>query len=154
MNARGQVSLELMLLVMVMLLYLQTTTLPLVAASAKAMQEVNGVGKARLAFDQVHEAVESLAYSTGDGRRSLEVFVPAGAKLSCEGRAFSFAVSLDASLDQVKACSGDNDGNDYLCTHSRPWPLRQPVECRTAAWQGPGWKTVVVERAKGGLVLE
>ncbi len=158
MNARAQVSLELMLLIMVMLLYVQTVTQPVVQLTAKAVQDVGSVGKTRLAFDSLFDAVEGVGVSTGDARRVLEVFVPLGARLSCDSaaRSLSFEVRLEPSLEKVPACAQDGDGDDSKCTHVKVFSGGFALDCRVpgAAWQGPGWKTVSVTKANGGVVVE
>ncbi|MBS3062490.1 MAG: hypothetical protein J4203_01330 [Candidatus Diapherotrites archaeon] len=156
MNARAQVSLELMLLVMAMLLYLQTSTLPMVQLSSKAVQDVGSVGKARLAFDAVHDSIAWVGHSTGESRRTLEVFLPAQTRLSCDaGQAsLSFAVSLDPSLERVPACAQDQDNDDFQCSHSKAFGPGFKLGCRTRAWQGPGWKTVSIEKVSGVVTVE
>ncbi len=155
MIARGQVSIELMLLVMVMLLYLQTNVQPLVLLSTQAASDVTAVGKARLAFDAVHGAALQVARSSGDSRRVLDVFIPAHAILSCDAsaRSLSFTVTLEAGLETLEACRADRDGDSTRCSFARAFPEGLLLRCGSGqlSWQGPGWKTVSIEKT-GGVV--
>lgn len=122
---KGQVTIEFMLLLTLIMIYLTTIVQPSLAVAESAVKDASGLAKARLAAEKLANAVNGVGVSSGEARRSISLFIPKNAEISCASTADAKpAIKMSFRLQRESAACGtanpptdpDMDGSAMTCT--------------------------------------
>jgi len=116
-NKKGQISIEFVLILLIGLIYLNTISSAVIYPAIDSAKDVSNIGEARLAVEKIVNSVNELAASPGEGKKTINVFVPEKTTITCTGSAVKFSVQVAGN--NIGSCKAANDGDDdHICSKS------------------------------------
>ena len=114
---KGQASIEFLLTLLIALIYISTIIQPAVDTSQSAMTDVANLSKLTISQEKITNAIEYVNLSGKGTRQTMQIVIPQGATLECDGTELIAKYPLQSN-STTTACKGtiDLDGDDSLCT--------------------------------------
>ena len=156
MNIRGQVSIEFILLIIIGLIYIHTAIWPVVNDAAAAAEDVKAVSDTKIAAQKLANAMNEAAASNGESRKTIQLFLPAGAAMACDpgNNEIKYGLQITGLYKRVPVgCVTPTD-----CTGSVKLLAGANPDCtaitQAGKIEGPLFKEVVVEKIGGSISVK
>ena len=158
-NKKGQVSIEFILIILILLIYIYSVILPTLNISTDTLQDVTRLSQTKFAAQKLGMAINQLEANKGDGKKTISLFVPEGATVTCDGpgNQISFVVEMSdlgtppgcQKVGGTVTCQGSIEliqgvGANLTCFGSNP----------IDAAGGNIFRDVSVTRSSTGMVVE
>ena len=124
-NERGQVSIEFILIVTIALIYINAAVWPSIDISSKTAIDVKGVADTKVSAMKIANAVNEAATSSGDMKKTINVFLPTGGMILLQEG--SFEIQYESAVNYLEGFNPmeliddvgceentDNDGNPFF----------------------------------------
>ena len=145
---RGQISIEFILLIMVSLIFIHMIILPTADASIESTRDVKKVAGVKLAAEQIAAAVNQLAASSGEAKKTIMVFVPEGTWIECDAHKIKFGATISNQNNRIPdGCDGSTDCEGYVDA-----TIESSDKCTFASGTlQAGYKKLTIKKGGGGV---
>ena len=156
-NKKGQVSIEFILIILILLIYIHSVILPTLNISTDTLQDVTRLSQTKFAAQKLGLAINQLEANKGDGKKTISLFVPEGASITCDGigNEIDFTVEM-SDLGTPPGCQ--KTGETVTCQGSIELIQNVGVICfgnnPIDAAGGNIFRDVSVTRSSAGVVVE
>ena len=134
-----------MLIILIALGYLQLLQVTVINPAIGSAEDVTRIGQAKLAAEKLAYSVNEIATASGEGRKTIRLFVPQNASVSCSSSEIEFSVSVSSGLDTA-GCSGGT------CAGSVPLLSGSSVHCGITPINGKNFIELEISKNESGRV--
>ncbi len=116
-NKKGQISIEFLIIIIVSLIYIHSVTKPiLVDTATAAAEDVKRLADAKIAAQRLADAINEAAAASGESKKTIHVFLPANASVSCN--ADDDKIDYSATISNVGCRDPDANPEEGPCDYS------------------------------------
>ncbi|MFH0715029.1 MAG: hypothetical protein V1847_04975 [Candidatus Diapherotrites archaeon] len=150
-NKKGQSSIEFVLLLVVLLVFIQVVIVPAVNTSQDAATDVARLGQAKLAAQQLADAINLVGSSSEGARQTVHIILPNDSSIVCNSSPAS--VTFSSRLDSNAGFEGKSQcvASTHVC-QSTISVNTTSLSCIPSLMEGKRSFALRVEKATGGVV--
>lgn len=100
---RGQVSIEFILIVLIALIYIYSVIQPTVLTASQSTEDVTRLSEAKFAAQKLAGAISQLQASSGEGKKTITLYVPKNSSVECLGDRVIFSAIM-SNLKKPPQC--------------------------------------------------
>jgi hypothetical protein len=163
-NRKGSISIEFILLIGIALIYINGVVWPIADSSSNATAEVKAVADTKIAAMKLGNAINEASVSSGDMKKTVQLFVPENAEIGCTPASASLGYTV--YLDYIGAGFNPDemhctdypvppaDPEFYKCSSSIDL-VAGPDNCIAGTViSGPILRDIVVKKDAAGISVE
>lgn len=96
MKSKGQVSIEFMLIILIALIYIQFIQATALGPATASTEDTVRLGQAKLAAQKLANSINEIAASSGEGKKTIHLFIPKYSSLRCDSSKVYFTAALES----------------------------------------------------------
>ena len=104
-NRRGQISIEFILIVLIIIIYIHSVVQPTLMIATESAQDTTRISNVKLAAEKLAGTINQLEASQGNGRKTIDLFVPEKSYVECTPTSIDFGATLSDRLGTPAGCS-------------------------------------------------